>query len=146
MFVVCEAATVPEDALLGRHLEPGAREYYSLRGSPEEAEERDRRYDDGTSCLGVYLKVHMCIYIYIFKLSLRKQWCELFVRFISCILDAVCLRPVGVLFRITLIATGLQWLQSTCHAQGDRSPSTTLLLGALHREPAPGTSCNRQSA
>ena len=64
MFVVCEAATVPEDALLGRHLEPGAREYYSLRGSPEEAEERDRRYDDGTSCLGVDLKVHMCIYIF----------------------------------------------------------------------------------
>ena len=51
---------------LGRHLEPGAREYYSLRGSPEEAEERYRYYDDGTLWLGVYLKVHIYIYIYIY--------------------------------------------------------------------------------
>ena len=37
---------------LGRHLQPGAQGYFSLRGSAEDATERYGWWNDGALCLG----------------------------------------------------------------------------------------------
>ena len=81
-----------DGAQLGRHLQPGATKYFSIRSATTEAEERYRWYTNGGLPFGLYwaefVEVSDCYVVLLFFICLLPACFIVFFCFQSCYLLA----------------------------------------------------------
>ena len=82
-----------DGAQLGRHLQPGATKYFSVRSATTEAEERYRWYTNGGLPFGLYwaefVEVSDCVVVVLFFICLLP----------ACFIVFFCFNPVFCLLR-----------------------------------------------
>lgn len=112
-----------DGAQLGRHLQPGATKYFSVRTATTEAEERYRWYTNGGLSFGLYWAEFVevsdcCCFLFLFT-----------ILFSACFVGEITVecydltgrsmvnlkhrhrRPDGIMFRVTLTSSGMRWLK-----------------------------------
>ena len=88
---------------LGRHLQPAARDHFSLRGTVELAQERYAYYDDGQR-RGSWSRTRTQVGSSHCLVQDTDACCH-------CVVCGGLLRPQGVLFRIEITANGMRRLR-----------------------------------